>query len=47
MLDPLDKELETRGHAFARYADDFAILVKSQRAGARVLSSISRFLEKS
>jgi RNA-directed DNA polymerase len=46
MLDPLDTELGTRGHAFARYADDFAILVKSQRAGARVLSSISRFLEK-
>jgi RNA-directed DNA polymerase len=46
MLDPLDKELEKRGHAFARYADDFAILVKSQRAGERVLSSISRFLER-
>jgi RNA-directed DNA polymerase len=45
MLDPLDKELEKRGHQFARYADDFTILVKSQRAGIRVLSSISRFLE--
>ena len=33
MLDPLDKELEKRGHRFARYADDFTILVKSQRAG--------------
>ena len=30
MLDPLDKELERRGHKFARYADDFTILVKSQ-----------------
>jgi RNA-directed DNA polymerase len=44
MLDPLDKELEKRGHQFARYADDFTILVKSPRAGKRVLSSISRFL---
>lgn len=45
MLDPLDKELEKRGHHFARYADDFTILVKSQRAGERVLRSISRFLQ--
>ncbi len=33
MLDSLDKELERRGHKFARYADDFIILVRSQRAG--------------
>ena len=45
MLDPLDKELEKRRHKFARYADDFTILVKSQRAGERVLRSISRYLE--
>ena len=45
MLDPLDKNLERRGHQFARYADDFTILVKSQRAGERVLDSISRFLQ--
>ena len=45
MLDPLDKELEKRGHKFARYADDFTILVKSQRAGERVLRSISRYLQ--
>jgi RNA-directed DNA polymerase len=44
MLDPLDKELEKRGHKFARYADDFTILVKSPRSGERVLRSISRFL---
>ena len=44
MLDSLDKELESRGHRFARYADDFTILVKSQRAGERVLQSISRYL---
>jgi len=46
MLDPLDKELEKRGHKFARYADDFTILVKSKRAGERVLHSISRFLQR-
>ena len=45
MLDPLDKELEKRGHKFSRYADDFTILVKSQRAGERVLRSISHFIE--
>jgi RNA-directed DNA polymerase len=45
MLDPLDKELEMREHKFARYADDFTILVKSQRAGERVLQSISRYLQ--
>jgi RNA-directed DNA polymerase len=45
MLDPLDKELEKRQHTFARYADDFTILVKSQRAGERVLKSISRYLQ--
>ena len=37
MLDSLDQELESRGHKFARYADDFIILVKSIRAGERVL----------
>jgi len=45
VLDPLDKELEKRGHKFARYADDFTILVKSQRAGKRVLRSISNYLQ--
>ena len=45
LLDSLDKELERRGHKFARYADDFTILVKSQRAGERVLRSISQFLQ--
>jgi RNA-directed DNA polymerase len=44
MLDPLDKELEKRDHKFARYADDFTILVNSPRAGKRVLDSISRYL---
>ena len=46
ILDDLDKELEKRGHKFCRYADDCNIYVKSQRAGERVLESISGFLEK-
>ena len=46
LLDDLDKELEKRGHQFARYADDLIILVKSKRAGERVMESISRFLER-
>ena len=44
-LDPLDKELERRGHCFARYADDFIVLVKSAQAAARVLASLTRFVE--
>jgi len=44
LLDDLDKELERRGHRFARYADDLVILVKSSRAGERVMASVSRFL---
>ena len=46
MLDNLDRELESRGHRFVRYADDCNIYVKSKRAGLRVLKSISRYLEK-
>lgn len=45
LLDDLDKELERRGHHFSRYADDLIILVKSPRAGKRVMASIRRFLE--
>ena len=45
MLDPFDKELEKRGHKFARYADDITVLVKSQRAGERVFKSIFKYLE--
>jgi RNA-directed DNA polymerase len=33
LLDDLDRELEKRGHRFARYADDVIVLVKSVRAG--------------
>ena len=44
LLTALDRELERRGHAFCRYADDCNIYVKSQKAGERVMASISRFL---
>jgi RNA-directed DNA polymerase len=46
LLDDLDKELEKRGHQFCRYADDLIILVKSKRAGERVMASVTSFLEK-
>jgi group II intron reverse transcriptase/maturase len=44
VLDELDKELERRGHRFVRYADDFSIFVRSQRASERVKESISLYL---
>ena len=44
LLDDLDKELEKRGHRFVRYMDDLVILVKSVRAGKRVMAKISRYL---
>ncbi|MHB9081936.1 MAG: reverse transcriptase domain-containing protein [Pirellulaceae bacterium] len=44
LLDDLDRELESRGLRFARYADDCNIYVKSQRAGERVLQSVTRWL---
>jgi len=46
VLDELDWELDRRGHRFARYADDCNILVKSQRAGERVMASVTRFLSQ-
>ena len=44
LLTELDRELERRGHAFCRYADDCNIYVKSKEAGERVMASITRFL---
>jgi RNA-directed DNA polymerase len=44
LLTDLDRELERRGHAFCRYADDCNIYVGSQRTGERVLASLTRFL---
>lgn len=46
LLDDLDKELERRGHKFARYADDCNIYVKSKAAGERVLGTVTSFVEK-
>ena len=46
MLDELDRELERRGHRFARYADDCNIYVRSERAGQRVMESITRFITR-
>lgn len=40
LLDDVDKELEKRGHAFARYADDLRVFVGSKRAGDRVMRSL-------
>lgn len=45
-LDALDKELEKRGHAFCRYADDCNIYVGSQSAAERTLASIQAWIEK-
>src|SRR6202023_2236197 len=44
VLDELDQELERRGHRFVRYADDCNIYVRSERAGQRVMESITRFI---
>lgn len=46
MLNDLDKELERRGHKFCRYADDCNIYVTSEKAGCRVMDSITKFIEK-
>ena len=46
VLDVLDQELERRGHRFVRYADDCNIYVRSQRAGERVMKSVSEFITK-
>lgn len=45
MLDQLDKELETRGLRFTRYADDCIILVGSSKAADRVMKNVSIFIE--
>jgi RNA-directed DNA polymerase len=44
VLDELDRELERRGHRFVRYADDCNIYVGSERAGQRVMESVTRFI---
>lgn len=46
VLDELDRELQRRGHRFVRYADDCNIYVRSEKAGRRVMSSLTRFIER-
>lgn len=46
ILNELDKELETRGLRFVRYADDCIILVHSSKAADRVMKNVSKFIEK-
>jgi group II intron reverse transcriptase/maturase len=46
LLDEVDKELEKRGHAFVRYADDCNVYVRSQRAGQRVMELLRRLLRR-
>jgi RNA-directed DNA polymerase len=46
VLDELDQELIERGHRFVRYADDCNIYVRSERAGQRVMASVTAFIEK-
>jgi len=45
VLDELDKELEKRGHAFVRYADDCSIYVRSKASAKRVSESIIKYIE--
>jgi RNA-directed DNA polymerase len=46
LLDEVDKELEKRGHAFVRYADDCNVYVRSKRAGERVMGLLQRLFAK-
>lgn len=46
VLNELDQELGRRGHRFVRYADDCNIYVRSERAGQRVMASVTRFIER-
>ena len=46
VLSELDEELSRRGHRFVRYADDCNIYVWSERAGHRVMASVTRFIER-
>jgi RNA-directed DNA polymerase len=46
LLDEVDKELERRGHAFVRYADDLNVYVRTQRSGERVMASLRKLFGK-
>jgi group II intron reverse transcriptase/maturase len=45
VLNELDHELERRGHRYCRWADDFLVLLKSERAANRVMEGTVRYLE--
>jgi group II intron reverse transcriptase/maturase len=46
LLDEVDKELEKRGHAFVRYADDLNVYVRSKAAGERVMATLRRLFAR-
>ncbi len=46
VLNELDHELQRRGHRYCRWADDFVILLKTERAARRVMESVTTFLEQ-
>jgi RNA-directed DNA polymerase len=46
VLDELDQEFARRGHRFVRYADDAKVYVRSERAGFRVMASLTEFIER-
>jgi RNA-directed DNA polymerase len=46
VLDELDRELGRRGHRFVRYADDCNVYVRTERAGQRVMASVTRYIER-
>jgi RNA-directed DNA polymerase len=46
LLDEVDKELESRGHSFVRYADDLSVYVQSEKAARRVMESVTAYVEK-
>jgi RNA-directed DNA polymerase len=46
LLDEVDKELERRGQAFVRYADDLNVYVRTQRSGERVMTSLRKLFGK-
>jgi RNA-directed DNA polymerase len=46
VLDELDREFARRGHRFVRYADDAKVYVRSERAGRRVMASLTEFIER-
>lgn len=46
LLNELDKEVDKRGHKYVRYADDLVVFCKSTRAGERILTNLTSFIEK-